>query len=237
MADFNESDVLRALNVLESLNVSCRWENICRLNQEQKQRYKSLLKVFEDLNGADENAEGAPKNLHNLKGKALEDLVRYLFQISGGIFQADCNLRTATNEIDDLITLTPKGKVLLKNRLIDAHLENFLGECKNYNGSVTVTYVGKFCSLMLTNNVKLGILFSFHGVSGTGWSNGSGLIKKFYLHKEKLEERYCVIDFSVKDFRSILTGKNLLQIIDEQLKSLQYDTDYSRFITKHPAEE
>lgn len=90
---------------------------------------------------------------------------------------------------------------------------------------------------MLTNNVKLGILFSFHGVSGTGWSNGSGLIKKFYLHKEKLEERYCVIDFSIKDFRAILTGKNLLQIIDEQLKSLQYDTDYSRFITKHPAED
>lgn len=112
MADFNESDVLRALNILESLNISCRWENICKLNQEQKQRYKSLLKVFEELNGADENAKDAPKNLHNLKGKALEDLVSYLFQISGGIFRVDRNLRTATNEIDDLITLTPKGKVL-----------------------------------------------------------------------------------------------------------------------------
>ena len=53
MAHYNESDVLRALNVLESLNILCRWENICGLNQEQKQRYKSLLKVFEDLNGAD----------------------------------------------------------------------------------------------------------------------------------------------------------------------------------------
>ncbi len=236
MINVGEADVLKALKVLEVLNTSCRWENICRISKEQRQTYETLLKAFEDINGADEKAEDAPENLHNLKGKALEALVRYLFQISGGIFQVDCNLRTATNEIDDLITLTPKGKALLKNGLIDEHLENFLGECKNYDRPVTVTYIGKFCSLMLTNKVKLGILFSYHGVSGSGWANGSGLIRKFYLHKERLEERYCIIDFSIKDFRSILTGKNLLQIIDEQLKSLQYDTDYSRYRSKHPAE-
>lgn len=73
--------------------------------------------------------------------------------------------------------------------------------------------------------------------SGTGWSNGAGLIKKFYLHKEKLEDKYCIIDFSIKEFEAILNGKNLLQIIDEQLKSLQFDTDYSRYLSKHPAED
>lgn len=40
----------------------------------------------------------------------------------------------------------------------------------------------------------------------------------------------------IDDFRFILTGKNLLQIIGGQLKSLQYDTDYSRYKSKHPAE-
>ena len=156
--------------------------------------------------------------------------------ISGGIFCVDTNLRTSTNEIDQVISLTPKGKILLGNHIIDKRLKTFIGECKNYQKAVSVTYVGKFCSLLLTNHIKLGILFSYHGISGTGWNNGAGLIKKFYLHKERIEDRYCIIDLSIKEFESILEGKNLLQIIDEQLKSLQFDTDYSRYLSKHPAE-
>lgn len=89
---------------------------------------------------------------------------------------------------------------------------------------------------MLTNNAKLGILFSYHGVSGSNWCYGSGLIKKFYLHKENPNERFCIINFSIKEFNSILSGKNLLQIIEEQLRSLQFDTDYSHHLSKHPAE-
>ena len=143
----------------------------------------------------------------------------------------------APNEIDQIVTLTPQGKVLLTYHLIDPKLDTFLGECKNYDKAVSVTYIGKFCSLLLTNNIKIGILFSYYGTSGTGWSNGAGLIKKFYLHKEKLEDKYCIIDFSIKEFEAILNGKNLLQIIDEQLKSLQFDTDYSRYLSKHPAED
>ncbi len=42
---------------------------------------------------------------------------------------------------------------------------------------------------------------------------------------------------SKKDFESILEGKNVFQIIEEQLKSLQFDTDYSRYLSKHPAEQ
>lgn len=126
---------------------------------------------------------------------------------------------------------------MLTYHLIDPKLDTFLGECKNYDKAVSVTYIGKFCSLLLTNNIKIGILFSYYGTSGTGWSNGAGLIKKFYLHKEKLEDKYCIIDFSIKEFEAILNGKNLLQIIDEQLKSLQFDTDYSRYLSKHPAED
>ena len=52
-----------------------------------------------------------------------------------------------------------------------------------------------------------------------------------------IEDRYCIIDFSINEFEAILNGKNLLQIIEEQLKSLQYDTDYSHYLAKHPAEK
>ena len=79
-------------------------------------------------------------------------------------------------------------------------------------------------------------MFSYHGVSGLGWNYGAGLIKKFYLHKEKLDERFCIIDFSYKDFLSIYNGNNLLDIVEAKICSLQFDTDYSHYLSKHPAE-
>lgn len=231
-----DREISKALNILAAAGQSRSSQQICKLSQSQKNEYKRLLDEFDRLNKITKNSSDAPNNLHNLKGIALEKLVKYLLEISGGIFKVDCNLRTSTNEIDDLITLTSKGKILLAYNLINKRFDNFLGECKNYDKSVSVTYIGKFCSLLLTNNVKLGILFSYHGISGTGWNNGSGLVKKFYLHKENLDERFCIIDFSIKHFNSIYEGKNLLEIIEEQLYSLQFDTDYSRHISTHPAE-
>ncbi len=66
--------------------------------------------------------------------------------------------------------------------------------------------------MLLTTNIKIGILFSYYGTSGTGWSNGAGLIKKFYLHREKLEDKYCIIDFSIKEFEAILNGKTYYRL-------------------------
>lgn len=236
MTNYSDIEISHALNVLGSLDEGDLFEQICKINEPQRNKYKELLDKFDSINKVSSNTPGAPKNLRNLKGAALEELVKYLLQISGKIFNVSCNLRTSTNEIDELITLTSKGKLLVSRNMIDKRFEKFLGECKNYNKRVGVTYVGKFCSLLLTNNIKLGIIFSYHGVSGRGWNNGAGLIKKFYLHKEKLEERFCIIDFSYKEFESIYYGKNFLQIVEEQLCSLQFDTDYSRYVSTHPAE-
>ncbi len=236
MNSVDESEVTNALEVLKNVNDDYRYEKICEMSQSQKEKYTELLERFEQLNGVKEK-DCETDNLKKQKGEALENLVKYLLEISGDIFEVERNIRTSTNEIDDLVALKQKGKMLLGHGLINKKLELFLGECKNYSGTVSVTYVGKFCSLMLTNSTKLGIMFSYHGISGKGWNNASGLVKKFYLHKEKLEERFCIIDFSIKEFKAILEGKNLLSIIDEQLHSLQFDTDYTAHISKHPAED
>lgn len=227
LEDRKASELLGWLNEIAS-NFS--YERICYLGDEQKQKYAELLSVFKDM-----NCKGAAVS-HSAKGKALEELVTYLLEISGGIFEVVRNLRTSTNEIDQLVSLNTSGRVLLANNIIDNRLGKFLCECKNYNKTVSVTYVGKFCSLLLSNQVKLGILFSYHGISGSGWTAGSGLVKKFYLSKENLSERYCIVDFSVKEFESILQGNNLLQIIEDQLTALQFDTDYRKWIARHPAE-
>lgn len=232
----SDKELSYALDILNSVPFKYRYEKICELSIEQKNTYQELLTTFKTLHELEDD-ENTSSNLHNLKGEALEKLVSYLLNISGGIFVVDRNLRTSTNEIDQVVSLNEKGRVLLGHNLINSKLDNFLGECKNYNKSISVTYIGKFCSLLLTNNTKIGILFSYYGVSGSGWSNGAGLVKKFYLHKEMIEDRYCIIDFSINEFEAILNGKNLLQIIEEQLKSLQYDTDYSHYLAKHPAEK
>lgn len=232
-----EEEIAKALDVLSLLNTELRFSKICEIDQLHMNTYKVLLEEFERLNNISANSINAPKNLHNLKGEALEKLVRFLLKISGNIFTVYSNLRTSTNEIDDLISLTPKGKTLLSWNLINKQLDNCICECKNYDKPLSVTYIGKFCSLLLTNNIRLGILFSYNGVTGKDWQDGAGLIKKFYICKENLDDRFCIVNFTIKEFRAILNGKNLLEIIDEQIKSLQLDTDFSRYISTHPAEK
>ena len=77
----------------------------------------------------------------------------------------------------------------------------------------------------------------YHGISGSGWSNASGIVKKFYLHKERDEDRYCIIEFSKEDFIAIDKGENFLQIIENKILSLRLDTDYTKYLSKHPAEK
>ena len=113
------------------------------------------------------------------RGEKLEEIVTYLLQISGNLFEVIQNVRTETNEVDQVIKLTQAGKYLKENGIINNKYETFLGECKNYGKKVSVTYVGKFCSLLLTTGTKLGILFSYNGVTGNGWKDSKGLIKKF----------------------------------------------------------
>ena len=115
MTNPSDIEISKALNVLTAAGASRCPQEICKLNDAQKFEYKRLLDEFVRLNKISVGSPNAPKNLRNLKGAALEDLVKYLFQISGGIFKVNRNLRTSTNEIDDLITLTPTGRKLLYN--------------------------------------------------------------------------------------------------------------------------
>ena len=150
-------------------------QELCRLSGEQRKHYSDLLAHVKNVNSS--------KCSDRIKGAALEELVAYLLQISGGIFKVLKNVRTSTNEIDQLVTLNENGRPFLGLQLISSRLGNFIGECKNYSGAVDVTYVGKFYSLLLTTGINTGILFTYHGVTGTGWTNGNGLIRKAYLQR------------------------------------------------------
>ena len=96
------------------------------------------------------------------------------------------NCRTSTNEIDLLIRWTENARLSGINNAFSCFGESFLAECKNYDGPVNVTFVGKFCSLMSVTNTNFGIMVSWDGVSGrTKWNDSKGLIKKIALHESK----------------------------------------------------
>ena len=126
----SDKELSYALDILNSIPLKYSYEKICQLSIEQKNTYQELLTDFKTLHELEDD-ENTPSNLHNLKGEALEKLVSYLLNISGGIFVVDRNLRTSTNEIDQVVSLSEKGKVLLGHNLINSKLDNFLGECKN----------------------------------------------------------------------------------------------------------
>lgn len=218
----------KAINFIKEVGPKYGYSNICKIDNDNLEKYKRLL---------NELVEESSNSNDQLRGKKLEVLVTFLLEISGGIFKVVQNVRTSTNEIDQVITLSDTGKILMKAGIVNDKFDVFIGECKNYNKALSVTYVGKFCSLLQTTNIKLGIIFSFHGISGSGWKNGHGLVRKFYMSKEKEDERFYIIDFSYNDFVSISKGNNFLQIIDDKLKELRIDASYEHLISKHLAED
>lgn len=204
------------------------YSELCKMSDEATTTYQTLLDCFQKVNGTQTSRAE--------KGVALEKLVAFLLQISGNVFTVVQNVQTATNEIDELVQLNQKGRVLLSAGLLPKRFELFLGECKNHQTSIGVNYVGKFYSLLQTTQTKTGILFSYHGISGSGWQNGSGLVKKIYLQRERDEDRVAVIDFCIHDFQAIADGSNFFEIVEQKLAALRFDTSIDAFVSQHPAE-
>lgn len=181
--------------------------------------YQWLSQRFKDTNTSEVSA--------NAKGKALEDIVAYIIGKSV-VFEVYQNVRTSSNEIDLLVRLNQRGKVFKAQGLLNFE-DKFLAECKNYDGSISVTWVGKFFSLMTYTKNNLGIIFSYHGLSGPGWRNAEGLVKKLFL-----AEGSQIIDYNINDFELVAIGESFIKIINDKSFALQNDTSYSQFIIEHP---
>ncbi len=222
-----EENIDSLKNLLEKVGNEYAYKKICELNNEEINEYNRLLKIFKLT-----NSNTTVSN--NEKGIALEELAAYTIRMTH-VFDIYKNIRTSTNELDQLVRICDNQRMLIGLKVIDDRLMNFIGECKNYQGRVPVTYVGKVCSLLSTTQNKICILFSYNGVTGENWNESSGLIKKFYLSKENMKERFCILDFNIRDFERIASGDNFLQIIEDKIMALKIDTDYSNLLTNHEA--
>lgn len=198
------------------------------MDEKDQHEYRQLLQILTELH------EGSRKAANTLeKGKALENLVKFLL-IKSSVFEVYENIRNTTNEIDELLVLNRLGKKFKEFMTLPGEL--YLSECKNYNKKIDVTWVGKFFTLLASNSSKIGILFSYHGLTGKDWNDAVGLTRKLFLLKEELKDRTYIIDINKDDFKKIEQGQSLLELIDSKMKALQLQTNFEIFLNqKHPA--
>lgn len=164
------------------------------------------------------------------KGELLEKLTSSLF--NNDLFCIRRNCRAGTNEIDVLVDWSKQARIYGLNSAYPFLGELALCECKNYENSIGVTYIGKFASLLSATSTSTGIMVSWEGVSGQKWSYGSGLIKKLALAEQKM-----ILVINKYDLKQIRDGSsNLLSILYEKYLSLATDIDYQKHIQSHEAE-
>lgn len=221
--EFTKEEVLADLDQEEA-----KFRLITSFSSKEKEEYNLLLSKLKEIHEKDSNATPAEK------GKALENIVNFLIK-STSVFDVHKNIHTSTNEIDVLIVVNSKGKRFRNKGYLDINDDILLCECKNYKDKVGVSWVGKFACLLDSTNAKIGLLFSYHGLSGKGWEDGIGLTKKLYLSRCNNEKIY-ILDFNKDDFELIENGVTLLELIRAKIISLQTDTKIDHYIKLHPAQ-
>lgn len=199
-----------------------------KLSDDKLTEYNDLLSHFKQTNSSDCST--------GEKGKSLESLVSFLFKNSL-IFNIHENLRTSSNELDIVLHLNQKGQLFKRFGWITSDYSKIIGECKNYEGKVGVTYVGKFCTLVTHLSCKIGVMFSYNGMTGNDkhWSDGKGLAKKIHLKtlSHPSEDTIHILDFSIKDFESISSGYSLVEIINAKITALELDASYDDLLISH----
>lgn len=195
--------------------------NILKFSEKELTEYHGLLNIFKETNGSNAST--------NEKGKSLENVVTFLIQKSV-VFETYRNVHTSSNEIDLLVRLNKKGSILKAQGIVNFQ-DNFLAECKNYNGTIGSTWVGKFYSLLTYTQNEIGILFSYKGLSGNGWNDGTGLAKKLLLSDKKS----YIIDFNIVDFELLAEGNiSFIDLINDKMFSLKNDISFGHLIEEHP---
>lgn len=193
--------------------------------------YKVLLEKLKELNGA--------KDVKTTdKGVALEELVKFIIKKTF-FYKVHGNVKTGTNEIDQVVALTKEGKQALfqfniSRELIPIYDDLFLCECKNYQSSLGVTWVGKFYGLLNSCDCNFGIIFTVNGLTGNEetWSNSFGLIRVFNLiQKHKFgNDKFNIIEFNLEDYEKIASGKNFFDLVEAKIKAMKLATTYEQLL-------
>ena len=194
--------------------------------QMNEAHHKEFCNLYDDV--------FSPSQTTKSKGQKLEDLVAVMFDKAfPNIFEVKRNCRTSSNEIDLLINWKSAAVRIGVADYFNDLGNTFLCECKNYRGKVDVTYVGKFFSLMCYTNTKFGVLVAWEGVTGNGWSDGAGLIKKLTL----VDKRYIIVITQYDLYDIYQKNITIFELLKNKYQSLKNDISYELHISKHEAQD
>lgn len=211
-------------NPIETFKELTEWKS------DDFKEFKVLLDRLKEVNGS--------KNFKTSdKGVALEELVKFIIRKTF-FFKVYGNVKTATNEIDQVIMLSKEGKQALSQfnisrEIIPIYTDLFLGECKNYKESLGVTWVGKFYGLLNSCKCDFGILFSVNGLTGSEdtWNNSFGLIRIFnMIEKYKCNRNFNIIEFNLSDYEKIACGINFFDLVEAKLNAMKISTTYDQLL-------
>ena len=108
-----------------------------------------------------------------------------------------------------------------------------LGECKNYDAPIGVTYVGKFYSLMVSTGVIFGIIFTQKGLSGSEneYHDSYGLTKVLRIIEKYQNNRdLTILTFTMEDYEKMEKGVSFYELIKAKKLALQLSSKYDNFI-------
>lgn len=174
------------------------------------------------------------------KGDRLENLVSFIIKKSY-FFDIYRNVHTGTNEIDEIITLSCAGKQALatyniSRELLEIDSDISIGECKNFDSTLDVTYVGKFYSLLVSTDVSFGIIFTQKGLTGNEneYHDAYGLVKVLrIIEKYQNNKNLTIITFTLDDYEKLKDGISFFEIIKSKKLALQISSNYENFIEEY----
>jgi hypothetical protein len=165
-----------------------------------RSKIANLLQV--GLNGASTNE----------KGRALEDVVCYIFEKVPGISVTKRNVRNVfdTEEVDVAFfnERRPKGFIFLPQII--------LVECKNWSGAVGSVEVAWFNEKLRSRGLTFGILVAANGITGD-------VKRKTDAHAiiaGALREQRNIIVLTSNELRDLRNSDDLIQLIKEKLCEL-----------------
>lgn len=215
---------------LEIYDAECKFNELISWSDKQRSDFATLVN---EMNQPSKNTKD--------KGDKLEEVVRFIIKNSF-FYEVYSNVRTATNEIDDVIVLSRTGKIALdklhlSRDLLPTRSDLFIAECKNYHNNLDVTYVGKFYSLLSSVNVRMGILFTRNGLTGASdkYEAAYGLVKilKTLEDIRNPQEEFYILVFTDDDYKDMIEGKNFFDILNAKKIEARISANYRRFIECH----
>lgn len=147
------------------------------------------------------------------KGKALEDLICFLFETVPGIITR----RNKKNTFD-----TEEVDIFLWNEFAPAGLPSpafppyILVECKNWSEKVSSNEVSWFDTKLRDRGLFLGILIATRGITG----DPLRLTDAHFIVARALSEQRKIIVITRDDIEKLTSGSNLVNLLKEKLSDL-----------------